>query len=70
MRPTVNTMCEKVLAVQKLALSAIMAVPAKLGVVCCNLVAKLEPLYMLSNLDNDSARLVASNHWAQSLCES
>lgn len=56
------TMSFEVLAVEQLALSTVMAIPAKLRIIRRDLVANLEALHRLADLDNDAAGLVSCHH--------
>jgi hypothetical protein len=57
-----NTMCQKVLAIQHLPLSAEMAIPTQLRIVCRHLIAKLKPLDVLTDFHDNPARLVAGDY--------
>lgn len=59
---TMNTMCQKVLAIQHLPLSAEMAMPTQLRIVCCHFIAELEPLDVLADFHDNPARLVAGDY--------
>lgn len=55
-------MGSEILAEQELSLAAVMAVSTQLRIVCGHLVSKLESRDSLSDLDDDSASLVSSDH--------
>ena len=51
-----------VLAVQQLAFSAVMAIPAELRVISRHFVSNLEAFYQLAHLNHDAAALMSSDH--------
>lgn len=57
-----NAVSQEVLAVQQLSLPTEMAVSAKLRVISRHLITNLKPLHVLSNLDNNSACLMAGHN--------
>ena len=56
------SMGQKVLAIQQLAFSAVMAISTELRVICCDFVSNLETLYQVADLNNNAAGLVSRDY--------